>query len=145
MKIFKTQKQTLCIASILTLLTSCSSVVVDTSAYEVKGVLLGYEDSKPIKGAQVTLLVSPPKKSQTCTTDDNGEFHLQSSGDSTIFPDLFLSEIETDIKPRKLKVSFTHPEFINEDFEDEIEYALTEPLVLDIGAYYLELKESEPK
>lgn len=129
--------------SIFTLLFSCSSVVVDTSAYEIKGVLLGYEDSKPIKGAQVKLHVSPPSKTQTCTTDENGEFHLQSSGDSTIFPDLFLSEIETQIKPRKLKVSFIHPEFINEAFEDELEYALTEPLVLDIGAYYLELKEND--
>ncbi|HMO16671.1 MAG TPA: hypothetical protein PKA63_09310 [Oligoflexia bacterium] len=130
------------------LLSGCG-LSADLSRYEVTGVLLHSDTLTPISDAEVRVQVLSDASSRSgpimgldkSKTNSKGEFKLNGSGETVIFPDLFLSDDERQARLRSVRVYMSHPGYIDEIYTEELEVALTEVIKIDVGAFYLEERE----
>lgn len=125
----------------------CGPFVSTISQYEVTGVLLHANTLDPIPNADVrvsirssssTMGINAPYSSKT---NEKGEFTLKGEGELVILPEIFLSDEETESRRRDVKVTMSHPLYLEEAYSDQVEIALTDVLKLDVGAFYMEEKE----
>lgn len=124
---------------LLFLIFLCSCGLQRANKIEVLGVLYDSETDSPIKEAKVKINLTDPWELEEIETGEKGEFSFVSSGELGFFDD---SEDPEKII-RKLKVSFAHPEFVEDYYEEELEIDPIKFRKLDVGAFYLSPKEKQ--
>lgn len=121
-------------------LTSCS--LVELRKVEVKGMVYSSERETPIKDAKVKVTLHDPVEILEVETNEKGEFLVSSDG-SMVLSERFIEEDDFKKNIRKIVVSLSHPDFVEDTYEEEFEVAPVEMKLVDVGAFYLAEKEDE--
>lgn len=116
------------------LIASCSPTTKNQIA--IKGLLINSETDKPIKNAKVKISLQQPKESFEISSDEAGVFDF-SARDNIFIPELFSDEEDSIMKLRAVKLIFNHPDYVEDEYEEEIEFVPANQHEVDVGAFYL--------
>ena len=125
---------TLMIYSLICSFTACSGV--RTNKIDLKGVVYDSESESPVKNAKVGIRLTEPWEVLEATTGDEGEF-LASSDGEIVFFDSLLASTDNEKITRKVTVFFTHPDFVDDNYEEDVEVVPVNSHAVDVGAFYL--------
>lgn len=125
--------------SLIFLLASCFSP--NLGAHVVKGKLYDAETLEPIKGVEVRLKITQPFLQELVKTNKEGDFSIEYSGEVIPLPDLFLEESDLKTAERKIKIDFSHPEFVSDNYEETKQCVPATVSTFDVGSFYLQRKE----
>lgn len=126
---------------ILIILSSCSTV--RTHKVELKGIVYDVETEAPVKNAEVKAKLTEPWVALETKTNEKGEFVFSTDG-NLVLSDDFLDESDKKIIQRKVKVNFSHPDFVEDEYEESLDAVPIEMQVVNVGTFYLSPKEKEP-
>ena len=125
----------------LFILGACSSK--RTHKIDISGVVYDSDTQTPISNTTVKIEVSNPRDIAEISTNSSGEFLYSSDGFSVLSEDMLSAE-DYQASKRNLKVSFEHPDFVGDDFQEEIIGIVpVQPFKFDVGAFYLSHKDTE--
>lgn len=125
--------------SFIFLLASCFSP--NLGAHVVKGKLYDADTLEPIKDVEVRLKITKPFLQELVRTNKEGDFTIEYSGEAIPLPDLFLEESDLKVAERKIKIDFSHPEFVGDIYEETKECVPVDLSTFDVGSFYLQRKE----
>jgi len=116
------------------IMASCGSVAKNHIA--IKGLLIDSETDKPIKDATVKITLLKPKEVFETSSDQSGNFDFSDS-DIAVLPEFLSDEADFEMKLRSVKLIFEHPDFVEDEYEEEIEFVPVNEHEVDVGAFYL--------
>lgn len=127
-------KKNIFISLLFLFIASCSSATKNHLA--IKGKLIDSETDAPIKNAKVKITLEKPKEVFETNSDSAGNFDF-SSGETILIPELFSDDADLKMELRGVKLIFDHPDFVEDEYEEEIEFVPANKHEVDVGAFYL--------